>query len=370
MAEQGLMEVEDTNTPCSMNQINLISDTLRPYLGWNGARVKFLALFLVALLRVRTVNFPQLAQGFMSKAQTASCEKRLQRFFQKFVVDYRDIAKLVAGMMDIPQPWVLSIDRTNWQFGDSVFNILMLGVVHEGVAFPLVWKMLEKKGNSNYEERIKLLEEFRSIFPDVAVDCLTGDREFVGGKWFDYLLNQTWTPFRLRVKHNYRLFDGSNSWKASVVFAHLQPGEQQVLKQRRLVSGHWVYVSALRLEDNELLIIVSNRKPQSAIADYAKRWGIETLFGCLKTRGFCLESTHLRDSERLSRMIALLTIALCWAFKTGEWLAQQQPIVIKKHGRKAKSIFRVGLDYLRRIFLNLNSFETESLQSIHFLSCT
>jgi Transposase DDE domain len=136
------------------------------------------------------------------------------------------------------------------------------------------------------------------------------------------------------------------------------------------VSEPLVYVSALRLADQELLIVVANRKPQSAITDYAKRWGIETLFGCLKTREFCLEATHLKDPERLERMIALLTIALCWAFKTGEWLAEQQPIKIKSHGRKAKSIFRVGLDYLRHIFLNLNSFETESLKAIHFLSCT
>jgi hypothetical protein len=56
-----------------------------------------------------------------------------------------------------------------------------------------------------------------------------------------------------------------------------------------------------------------------------------------------LESTHLQDAERLGRMVALLTIALCWAFKTGEWLSQHNPIKIKKHGRKAKSIFRVGL---------------------------
>jgi hypothetical protein len=57
-------------------------------------------------------------------------------------------------MMSIPQPWVLSIDRTNWEFGGCVFNILMLGVVHEGVAFPLLWVMLDKKGNSNQGERI------------------------------------------------------------------------------------------------------------------------------------------------------------------------------------------------------------------------
>lgn len=146
-----------------MNQINLIRQTLRPHLSWHGARVTFLALFLVALVRVRTVNFVELAQGFMGTAKTGSSEKRLHRFFSEFDIDYPEIACLVAGLMEIPQPWVLSVDRTNWEFGDCVFNILMLGVVHNGVAFPLVWKMLDKKGNSNYAERIELLEEFRAI---------------------------------------------------------------------------------------------------------------------------------------------------------------------------------------------------------------
>jgi hypothetical protein len=40
-----------------MNQINLIRKTLQPHLSWHGARITFLALFLVALVRVRTVNF-------------------------------------------------------------------------------------------------------------------------------------------------------------------------------------------------------------------------------------------------------------------------------------------------------------------------
>ena len=282
-----------------MNQINLIRQTLRPHLSWHGARVTFLALFLVALVRVRTVNFVELSQGFMGTAKTESNEKRLHRFFSDFELDYREVARLVAGLMDIPQPWVLSVDRTNWEFGDCVFNILMLGVIHEGVAFPLVWTMLDKKGNSNHKERMTLLEAFREIFPDVKVDYLTGDREFIGEKWFDYLLNQTLMPFRIRIRHSDKLFDGKNSFSAKVVFAHLKIGQQQVLKCRRRVWGHWVYVSALRLEDNELLVVVTHHKPQSAIADYAKRWGIETLFGCLKTRGFCLESTHLQGVRPL-----------------------------------------------------------------------
>jgi hypothetical protein len=45
-----------------------------------------------------------------------------------------------------------------------VFNVLTLGVVHHGVAFPLVWIMLDKKGNSNTRERCELCNRFLEIF--------------------------------------------------------------------------------------------------------------------------------------------------------------------------------------------------------------
>jgi hypothetical protein len=138
-----------------MNQINLLRQTLKPLLGWHGARWSFLALFLIAVLRVKTINLTKLATGFRSNAKTESSYQRLQRFFRNFDLDYSAIAKIIVTLMDIPQPWVLSTDRTEWSFGQTRFNILFLGVVHEGVAYPLLWEMLDKKGNSNSTERNK-----------------------------------------------------------------------------------------------------------------------------------------------------------------------------------------------------------------------
>jgi hypothetical protein len=43
---------------------------------------------------------------------------------------------------------------------------------------------------------------------------------------------------------------------------------------------------------------------------------------------------------------------------------------VPEHGRKAKSIFRRGLDYLREILLNLESRMDELFQVLTFLSCT
>ena len=106
--------------------------------------------------------------------------------------------------------------------------------------------------------------------------------------------------------------------------------------------------------------------------DYARRWEIETLFSCLKSRGFRLEETHLLHPERLKKLIALLALAFCWAHIIGEWLTLKQPLKIKKHGRKACSIFRHGFDHLRRILCNLASIPQQVAfrQVTKLLSCT
>lgn len=131
--------------------------------------------------------------------------------------------------MNIPEPWVLAADRTQWDVGNSPVNILTLGVVHEGIAFPLVWMMLDKKGNSNTQERIDLMERFYELFPHTQVRCLTSDREFVGSDWLSYLLlspdAKLKTPFRMRIRDSEMLWDGHRQRKARTLFAHLQPGE-------------------------------------------------------------------------------------------------------------------------------------------------
>jgi hypothetical protein len=97
---------------------------------------------------------------------------------------------------------------------------------------------------------------------------------------------------------------------------------------------------------------------------------IETLFAAFKTRGFCLEQTHLSDPERLSKLVALLALTFCWCHKIGEWLHESKPLKLKKHGRKPKSIFRRGFDYLRRITTNFTDFDASQWKHvIRLLAC-
>ena len=89
---------------------------------------------------------------------------------------------------------------------------------------------------------------------------------------------------------------------------------------------------ALRLEDGDCLFIASSSLPPAEALDaYADRWQIETLFGCLKSRGFNLENTHLTDPQRLSKLMGLLALAFVWAYRTGMLLHDTQwAIPLKK----------------------------------------
>ena len=212
-----------------MTDYSELRKTLQEHLHWHGARLSFLALFLLALIKVKTVNLSELALGFGGRALSESHYKRLQRFFRGFELDYADIAHVVVTWMQIPQPWVLSIDRTTWELGTCCYNILTLGIVHEGVAFPVLWWMLDKKGNSNSDERMSMLEAFVKLFPDAEVRCLCGDREFVGQSWLRYLLLEPAMPFRLRIRASDKIERDGKALAAQVVFAHLPIGASQRL---------------------------------------------------------------------------------------------------------------------------------------------
>ncbi len=128
----------------------------------------------------------------------------------------------------------------------------------------------------------------------------------------------------------------------------------------------------MRTPEGEYVIVASSAESDEILRDYALRWKIESLFGCLKSRGFCLEATHVTEKERLEKLLALLTVAFCWAYIAGEWLARTNPIKIKKHGRLAKSLFRHGFDHLRRILCNQDSSAKrfDFIRLCNLLSCT
>ena len=116
------------------------------------------------------------------------------------------------------------------------------------------------------------------------------------------------------------------------------------------VDGCWGKAWIKRLNEEEYLYLFGTVEVKFMEQLYRKRWCIEAFFQNLKGRGFDLESTHLRSLTKLSKLLALVSLAYAFCVGFGLYYRQKvQSIKIKKHGYKATSFARYGLNQLRSI---------------------
>ncbi|WP_394799471.1 hypothetical protein [Chryseobacterium muglaense] len=130
----------------------------------NKARLQLISMCILALCKVQTVSFHKLALAFESDGKADSSLRRLQRFIADFDLCSDLITKIIFGLLPEKTNLKLVIDRTNWKFGKQNINIFMLGITYRNVAFPLLFMMLDKQGNSNSQERIALIKRFVGFF--------------------------------------------------------------------------------------------------------------------------------------------------------------------------------------------------------------
>ncbi len=275
--------------------------------------------------------------------------------------------------MKLEAPFVIAIDRTEWQLGKAWVNVLLLSVGYKGVSLPLFWTVLEEKGCSDNAERRGILQQFIDEFGAGSIEFVTADREFASKEWLTYLVERK-ISFRLRIKANTLITDKRGQRiHASKMLKTMKKGERAELRRRRRLWNKAVFVAVCRKADGDNVIVVSSERTGRILLEYGQRWQIETLFGCLKTRGFRLEDTHLTHGSRVSNLLSLLTLATVWGILAGEIAARQTPPKIKKHGRAEKSIFRLGLESLRNCFCGLttNLRQKQRFQQLTLLlSCT
>src|SRR4051794_2730112 len=117
------------------DKYSALFDYFNAQLHWHRARIKFFVLLLTALCKLQTVCFERLAEGMDSPAQISSSLRRIQRFFAAFVIDKDPIARLLFSLLSCQSNLIISIDRTNWQFGKTDINIFMLRSVTRALPF-------------------------------------------------------------------------------------------------------------------------------------------------------------------------------------------------------------------------------------------
>ena len=330
-----------------MRHLSELQTTLSHFFDWHKSRLDCLGQILHALFIVRTINLTQIASAFQTEVKEESSYRRICRFFTNFSIDLSSIVLLVLRLFPLDDKSILILDRTNWKWGKTPINILMLSIAYRGIGIPLFWAVLDLEGNSCATDRIRLLRRVIKRLGAEKIDMLLADREFVGTEWFSFLIEQK-IPFAIRAKQN---FVAEVEGGARIPLGCLR----KMLCQKKVYNypirlwGFDLYVSIERRKGaKEQMIVISSMQISNPFTLYRRRWEIETMFGCLKTRGFRLEDTHITDPDKIEKILFVLAIAFCWAYRIGDVQDKIKPIEIKAHGRRARSLFREGLNLIRK----------------------
>lgn len=316
----------------------------------NLARQKFIAQFTLSLIKSRNVQFCRVAQHLNDQAKPISNEVRIQDFFREVDLDYTCVAMLLLSLLPQTKKLRLCIDRTEWDFGRYQANILMVVVSDQQLSIPLYWEMLDNKsGNSSWEQRNDLIGHCIDLIGTERIGLVIGDREFVGHRWFKYLKDKQ-VAFLMRLPKHHKIHRLDGRVQTVDELALSQDQDRPLMLRDCLVDGVVGNVWLLQ-QAGDYLFLLGTVEVKFMGQLYRRRWSIEACFQNMKSRGFDLENTHLQNNEKLKKLVALVSIAYGLCASLGSYYHQKvKKINRKKHGYKAKSFVRKGIDLIQEWF--------------------
>jgi hypothetical protein len=294
---------------------------------------------ICALIEKQTTNQKKLANGLPGTGTTEAKRKRLARCLQDDQLDALWLPFLLSLLPKGKQ--ALTMDRTNWDYGQTPLNLLVLGVVLEGFTLPLVWVALPHGGCSDSATRERLVARLLKRLPAKRWKALIADREFIGQDWFTFLRKRG-----IRRVIRIRADTVVDELRTDVWFHTVQTGQRRCLFEKGWVYGSLMQVVATRDADGDLVVLATDLNVWETWQVYRLRWSIECTFSSMKTRGFDLERSAMTFADRLERLFGLVTLAWVCCLRVGVWRNALQPIPVKAHGRRAVSMVSYGWEEL------------------------
>lgn len=328
-------------------EINQLLDTYQ--IVPHKSRKECLSNSILGIINSRNVQLPEIAEGVQMSGITTSTSSiihRLEDFFREVEFDYCSLALLLIFCLGKGKLG-LCIDRTEWDFGKCQVNILMLTASDGKNQVPLFWELLDNKsGNSNAFDRIDLIKQVIDLVGVERIGIVIGDREFIGHRWLKYLKDKG-INFCIRVPKHHLIerFDGEKLRIEELII------NQPLYLKDCLVDGVWVNVYLKKLSDGDFLFLIGTLKEPKHLGQvYRKRWTIEVMFQSFKSRGFNIKNTHMKATYKLKKLVGLVAIAFVICNSLGIYKHKKvQKIKTKKHGYKAKSFCRTGIDWIRDV---------------------
>lgn len=225
----------------------------------------------------------------------------------------------------------------------------MLSVAWGKRALPLLWLVRQgNKGHFSVDDHLSLLQQVRDLLPDCKELILLGDGEFDSCELQEYARRQAW-QYVLRTAKNTLIEDRkSDSYPVGELYVDART-QYIFLEDCAIGKQRYGCVNVLAWHQKgykDPIYLLSSLQWAKDIMDYYKqRWGIETLFGDLKSRGFNIHKTRIKNPEMLHNLLILVAIAFCLCLIMGQarsLLKDKIPKICRKDRLKSYSILTLG----------------------------
>ena len=310
-----------------------------------------LAMMIAGIVMSKKAQLSEMSSEIPSEAKDKSIEMRLRRWVKNEAIDaemiYLPFARQVLEALS-DKELILVMDGS--QVGRGCM-VVMVGVLYKKRALPLAWLVYKgKKGHTTAKRHIEVLEKVVPLIPDGARVVLLGDAEYDTTAMQQWLQANTTWQYVLRTSPQIYVTTDTGQYairdlpliQKQVVYYH-QVGFTQSDAVRVNVVAWW------GAEYDQPIYLVSNIDRKYLIcAYYRQRFKIETFFSDQKSRGFHIHKSHLADPARLSRLLVAACLAYLWMILQGlQVIADNKTALIDRTDRTDKSVFRLGLDWLR-----------------------
>lgn len=300
-----------------------------------------LSLCVAAVLEVRTCNTMDIATVIPLDTDRADMQYQwLSRFLSTHTVDNDEvmtpfIRQAVQMASNSGETLILCIDQT--PISDR-FGILMVSLRFGGRALPLLWRVRKGTGNIGSDICEEIFDKIRPVISPESKVLLLGDRFYGQAGLITYCQRHGW-DYRLRLKGNLKVFTEDGRETSTKALIPSATGTKEIYLENVLLTEQRVPTNISILQEpghEEPWILATGSSPNYYTAlDYGMRWGCESMFSDFKTRGFGLEDTELEKTDRLARLLLILSVALHWCVFTGLGDRLENPLPREK---KLKSL--------------------------------
>jgi len=310
-----------------------------------------LAMMITGIVMGRNAQLSAMSAEVPVAAKEKSIEMRLRRWVKHTKIEveavYMPFAQHILQAL-ASAPLVLVMDGS--QIGRGCM-VLMVGVLYKKRALPIAWVVYRgKKGHTTAQRHIQALEKVVPLLPSESEVVLLGDAEYDSTEMMVWLREHTTWQYVLRTSPQIYVLDGQEiqpisgySLAKGQVFHRDGVGFTQTAEVSLNLVGWW----GSRYEE-PIYLVTNLSNAYQACRYYRRRYHIETFFSDQKSRGFHIHKSHLSNPIRLSRLLIAACLAYIWMIGQGLWvIATKNTGLIDRTDRVDKSIFRLGLDWLK-----------------------